>query len=174
MAKATGRTEVSRYMRSIPVALETKVLRGAAKAAAAVVRDEVKLRANSEDLREGIITRTKSEEGRITVRVTVEKGWAYSLGLWAEYGTDPHFISVDPSLSGGRSVRRTNKMLKEGSLVIGGQFAGTSVFHPGAGAEPFLRPSLDIKRAEAIAAAQGYITTRLARHGLGGPEVPEE
>ena len=174
MAKAFGRAESSRYIQSIPAALEKKVLRGAAKAAAAVIADEVRDRTNSDVVRAGIITRTKTEIGRITVRVTVKKGWAYSLALWAEYGTSPHFISVDPSQRDGKSVRRINEQEKDGSLLIGNQFVGATVRHPGAQAVPLFRPSLDIKRGEAITAAQGYINTRLAREGLGGPDVPED
>ncbi len=174
MATSKGRAEVSRYMRQIPVVLETKVLRGAARAGGQVIADEAKLRANSEPVREGVIIRTKSEDGRVVVRISVREGWARSLGIWAEYGTDPHFISVDASQSEGKSVRRINEQAKEGSLIIGGKFVGTTVLHPGARPHPFLRPALDNKQAEAIAAAQGYITTRLAREGLGGAEVPED
>lgn len=174
MPTVSGRAEVKRYMAQIPQAMRAKILRGAAKAAAKVVADEAKDRAISEDVASAIVTRSKLDGDRIVVRITVKGQWPLSVGTWLEYGTDPHFISVDDSQRQGMSVGRVNELHKEGSLVIGGKFVGKTVHHPGATPHPFLRPALDIKEGEAIEAAQGYITTRLAREGLGGPDVGDD
>lgn len=171
MPTVRGREDVKRFIAQIPQALEKKVLRGAAKAAAAIVADEAKERSISEIVSDAVLTRTKAEDGRIVVKISVKGQWPRSVGIWLEYGTSPHFISVDESQRQGMSVGRINKLQKEGSLVIGGQFVGSTVYHPGARPHPFLRPALDIKQSEAIAAAQNYITTRLAREGLGGADV---
>lgn len=173
MPTVKGRAEVRNYIKQIPQALETKILRGAARAAARVVADEAKMRTQSSEVRDAIGISTKQEEsGRVIAKVQVKGPGAY-LAPWEEYGTAPHYISVDDSQRKGMSVGRINKKAKEGVLVINGEPVGKTVLHPGARPHPFLRPSLDLKASEAIAEAQSYITTRLAREGLGGAEVPE-
>jgi hypothetical protein len=169
MATATGRAEVSAYMASLEAKL-TRLLRGAARAGGGVIAVEAKLRTASDEVRDGIILRTKSEDGRIVVRVTVKQGWAYSRALWEEYGTSPHFISVGDEQRAGMGLRRINDRVKEadgdGSLVIGGKFVGPTVFHPGTAPHPFLRTSLDVRERDAIAEAQRYINARVSRAGI--------
>jgi hypothetical protein len=171
MATVRGRSDVKRFMAAAPPALE-KVLRGAGKAAATVIADEAKVRAPSDDVRNDIVTKSTSEPGQIVVRVTVKPGWGRSVGIWAEYGTAPHFITVDESQRRGRGIGRVNTQLREAqgdaSLVIGGQFVGKTVFHPGARAIPFMRPALDTKEAEAVAAARTYIAARVRPSGVVG------
>lgn len=162
MATARGRSEVKAYIAGIPRAMEERVLRGAARAAATVVAEEAELRSISHEVSAAIKVATKREDGRVIAKVQVKGPGAY-IAPWLEYGTDPHFISVDDSQRNGMSVRRINKAVKEGSLVIGGNFVGTTVWHPGARPHPFLRPALDTKEGEAFAAAQHYINTRISR-----------
>ncbi len=164
---ATGSSEVRRFIAQLPADLEAKVLRGAARAGATIIADEAKARTNSHEVAEAIKVATKREGDQMIGKVQVKGPGAY-LAPWEEYGTDPHFISVDPSQRGGMSVRRINDKTKEGSLVIGGQFVGATVHHPGAGAHPFLRPSLDSKESEAITAAQEHINSRITRAGIVG------
>lgn len=178
MVTVTGRDRVRAYFRAIPDALETKVLRGAARAGARIIADEAKERSVSSEVARDVKVSTKqTEPGRVVARVQVKGPSAY-MAPWLEYGTDPHFITVDDSQRGGKGIKLLNRQVGEaggdGSLVIGGKFVGATVFHPGARPYPFLRPALDTKESEAIAAAQTYITTRLAREGLGGAEVPED
>ncbi len=173
MATSRGGSDVRRFMAQLPAELEKKVLRGAARAGGKIIVAEAKDRSISFDVDDAIVMRTKADAGRITVKITVEKGWARSVAGWLEYGTDPHFISVDDSQRGGKSVGRVNKLTKDGSLVIGGNFVGSTVHHPGAKPHPFLRPALDIKGAEAIAAAQSYINARVTPSGIVGAAEPE-
>lgn len=177
MAKVKGRDAVRQYLRQIPDKLERKILRGAAKAAATVIADEAKLRVVSSEVESAIkISTRQTEPGRVVAKVQVKGPGAY-IAPWLEYGTDPHFISVAEDQRDGRSVRRINQQTREaggdGSLVIGGKFVGKTVWHPGARPHPFLRPALDSKEAEAIAAAQTFINSKIASHGLNGPEIPE-
>ena len=167
MPKVTGRAEVRQFIAGIPAALETKVLRGAARAAAKVVAEEAKARSISSEVSGAIRIATKKEEGRVIAKVQVKGPGAY-IAPWLEYGTAPHFISVDDSQREGRSVNRINKLTKEGSLVIGGHFVGKTVHHPGAKPHPFLRPALDTKESEAIAAARQFIKARVSRAGILG------
>jgi hypothetical protein len=159
MVTVRGRQEVRDYIASAPEQL-TKLLRGAARAAAKVVAEEAKSRSISSEVAGAIKVATRTDEGRIVALVQVKGDGAY-IAPWLEYGTAPHFISVDDSQRQGMSVGRVNKSLKEGSLIINGQFVGSTVFHPGARPFPFLRPALDAKEREAIAAAQTYINARV-------------
>jgi hypothetical protein len=173
MATSRGGVGVRRFIAQLPDQLEKTVLRGAARAGGKVIVVEAKERSISAEVDAAIVMKTSSEAGRVTVKITVEKGWARSVAGWLEYGTDPHFISVDDSQRGGMSVGKVNEKTKDGSLVIGGKFVGSTVHHPGAKPHPFLRPSLDIKGAEAIAAAQSYINSHVTRRGVIPGTEPE-
>jgi len=169
MPTVKGKGDVRQFLAQLPDQVERKLLRGAGRVAAKVVADEAKLQVASSEVRDAIKTRVTTADGRVTARVQVKGPGAY-IAPWLEYGTAPHFISVDESQREGRSVGRINKQAKEGSLVINGQFAGTTVFHPGARPRPFLRPALDMKASEAIAAAQSYINSRVSKAGITGPD----
>lgn len=173
MATSRGGADVRRFMQQLPAELEKKVLRGAARAGGKIILEEAKDRSISGDVDEALVLRSKAEAGRITVKITVRKGWGRAIANWLEHGTDPHFISVREDQRGGMGIGRINKLTKDGSLVIGGQYVGETVFHPGAQAHPFLRPALDIKGADAIAAAQAYINARVTRSGIVAGAEPE-
>lgn len=174
MPTVRGKAEVKAYIGRIPADMEAKVLRGAARVAATVVAEEAMDRTQSSEVRGAIKVATKREDGRIIAKVQVKGPGAY-LAPWEEYGTDPHFIRVDERERGGMSIGRINKEHKKGALVIAGEFVGDTVFHPGARPHPFLRPALDVKQGEAIAAAQGYIRSRVKRFGIiGEPEGDPE
>lgn len=164
-------------MAQLPGELERKVLRGAARAGAKVVADEAKDRVASDVVRNAIVIRARSVPGQIVVKVSVKEGWPRSVGTWLEYGTDPHFISVDDDLRQGMSVGRINKhgtAEHKATLVINGKPVGATVHHPGATPHPFLRVSLDLKEREAVAAAQSYINSRVRPSGIVGSEEPED
>lgn len=167
MVTVRGKSEVKAFMSRVAGDIEDKLLRGAARAAANVVADEARDRTQSSEVRAAIKVATKKETGRVVAKIQVKGPGAY-LAPWEEYGTEPHFISVDDSQRKGMSVKRINQAQKEGSLVIGGEFVGSTVWHPGATPHPFLRPALDTKEAEAIRAAQNYITARVKKTGIVG------
>ena len=173
MATSRGRSEVDAFFDAAPGKL-TNILRGAARAGANVVADEIKARTISDDVRENVRIRTQKGDGQILVKIDVKPGWARSVATWLEYGTAPHFISVDASQRTGLGIRRINEHAKGGSLVINGQFVGSTVFHKGARAHPFMRVSLDHKEGEAIAAAQRYIDKRVSRGGIVTSAEPDD
>jgi len=172
MPTVRGGAAVRRYIAQLPSELERKVLRGAARAGGRIILDDAKDRSISSDVDEALVMRTKAEAGRITVKITVRKGWGRAIANWLEYGTDAHFISIAKDERGGKSVARINATTKR-SMIIGGQFVGETVFHPGARPHPFLRPALDIKGAEAIAAAQSFINAHVTRSGIVASAEPE-
>lgn len=183
MAKVRGRGAVSRFLNQLPEEIAAKLLVGGARKGATVIADEAKATTKSKEIAGAIKVAVKREEGRIVARVQVKGAGAY-LAPWEEYGTDPHFIAVDDSQRAGTTVARINRLdraaRKEGrigpgqSLVINGEFVGDTVHHPGARAHPFLRPALDRKEGEAIAAVRDYIAARITPAGITGTAEKED
>ncbi|MDP1026392.1 HK97 gp10 family phage protein [Sphingomonas sp. KR1UV-12] len=153
MPTVKGREEVAAFFDTLPVEIENKLLRGAARAGANVIADEAKERTWSDDIRDGLKVRTRAATDKVSGVVTVVGHWPRALATWAEYGTDPHVITT-----------------RRGTLAIEDVPIGRSVRHPGARKEPFLRPALDIKLGEAVAAAQAYINARVTSGGIVGAD----
>ena len=168
MVTSRGKSDVQRFMARLPEEIVSKLLVGAGRAGGKVIAEEAKDRVISQDVADNIVVRTKREDSRVIVRITVRKGFALSVGNWLEWGTSPHFITVDASQRDGRSVRRINELGDHASLMINGKFVGETVYHPGAQAHPFLRPALDLKEREAIGMAQSYINARVKPSGIVG------
>lgn len=167
MATVRGREGVRRYMGAQRDGISRSLLPGAARAGGAVIRDEAKDRATSDAVKEKIAMTVKRDGDQVIARIGLSKGWSLAVGIWLEYGTDPHYITVDDSQRQGMSANRINRLKKrEGVLVINGQPVGKTVLHPGAKPNPFLRPALDTKEAEAVVAAQAYINSRVGPAGI--------
>ncbi len=179
MAYSRGGSAVRRFLIGLPDALERKVLPGAARAAGEVVAEEARLNVRSQLVAEHI--KVKTERGAGYVRATISiigsdarADWARSLGVWLEYGTDPHYITVDDSQSDGKSAARINRLADKGVLVINGRPVGKTVLHPGAQSHPFLRPALDLRARAAAAAGQSYIKSRVSRNGIAASDEDSE
>jgi hypothetical protein len=157
------------FLDRLPAKLERNTLRGALRAAAMVVAADAKERTTSSEVREGIYVTTGAKDGGVYAKVKL-KGFAASVGIWGEYGTAAHWISIDKRdrKVSIRTINRNERL--NHSLVIGGAFVGPSVHHPGARPHPFLRPSLDAREADAIKAAGDYIRSKLEAHGLDAPD----
>lgn len=178
MPKVRGQAEVKRYFADARTTIARSIVPGAARVAAKIIADEIRAETPAEEVRDNLRIRSRREDGRVVVTIDIPPGWARSVGIWLEWGTAPHLISVDPSQSGGRSAGRINRLAKEKgvphhSLVIGGKFVGSTVWHPGARPHPAFRPAMDKREAEAIAAAQAYINTRIARGINAAAAEPE-
>lgn len=163
----TGLSAVQSKMRRIPDEMRG-VLRGAARAGGKVFAEYVEENTTSQKVvREAVRLRTKQDDGFVRATVDLKPGWGRTVGNWMEYGTEAHFISVDASQRRGRSVSKINQQVREErgnqSLVIGGNFVGTTVWHPGTRPEPVFRPARDLRAEEAKAAAQQYIKARINR-----------
>lgn len=170
MPKVRGREAVNRYFANAPERL-MRIATGAARAGAKVIQEGAVDLCRSERVQAAIKTATR-RDGLVVRGLVHVKGtrWVRARAEWLEHGTAPHFISVDDSQRGGRSISRINRQAKdEGdhSLVIGGKFVGRTVLHPGATAHPFMRTSLDLNGREALAAAQAHIDNRGRRSQAG-------
>jgi hypothetical protein len=185
MATARGRTEVKRLIASLPAQIEKRLLPGAARAGANVIAEEARDQCIDKEVAASLKVRTKAEPGLVVARIKPDPKMPGAFrATWIEYGTDPHFITVDQAASGGRTARRINyldaKAGAEGragpgaTLVINGKPVGTTVLHPGARPFPFLRPALDTKRAAAVTAAQAYVDKHVTRSGIAPVPDAEE
>ena len=176
MAFLNGLPAAQSKMRRIPEQLRG-VLRGAGRAGGKVFAGYIEENTPSDAVRKDLRIRTKDDDGHVTTTVDLKPGWGRSVGNWLEWGTAGHFISVDDSQRQGRSVGRINQLTSDNdgnhSLVIGGNFVGRTVWHPGADQHPTFRPARDLKAAEAIAAAQGYINVRVSRGDIVGGDEGE-
>lgn len=176
-ATLKGGVDLSAFIASLPANLEQKVLRGALKAGAEVIADGARDNCRSAEVRATIGTTSRADPGVVSAKVQTKGDGAY-MAPWLENGTDEHLISVDDEQSGGRTVRRINDLAKEPgaghSLVIGSKFVGSTVLHPGAQPYPFMRPALDTREQDAVAAIGSHIATKLTKQGLEGPAPPAD
>lgn len=170
-AKLTGGTDLAQFLAALPGNLERNILRGALRAGAEEYAEGARENCRSAEVRDTIKVTSRAEQGVVTAKVQT-KGLGAYIAPWLEYGTDPHFISVDDEQSGGMTARKINRETKKGSLVIGGHFVGATVHHPGARPYPFMRPAVDMREAAAVAAIGSYIDMRLTKEGLTTP-APE-
>lgn len=168
----TGVADVQRYIRDAEARLK-KVLEGAGRAGGRVIAEEAKPNAPADETRRAITVKVDLRDDHVRVMIDVKRGWGRALAIWAEFGTTGHYISVDAEQSGGRTARRVNNLAIQNVLVINGQPVGKTVWHPGARQMPFLRPALDLHRADAIRAAQVYIDMHVKRGliAIGSGEV---
>jgi hypothetical protein len=169
-----GGPELLRFLDELPKNLERNVIRGGLRAGAKVIQQQAKANVP-----------VKTGQGsRLSSYVKLRGSGSY-LGLFIEYGVAPHLISVAEQDRPERATRHgprkasigtINKMVKRGSLVIGGNFVGPVVMHPGHAAKPFLRPALDQKAEEAVTAMGAYIAHRVQIGSLKAPllEVDDE
>jgi HK97 gp10 family phage protein len=163
--KLKGAQETLAFLNAFPERLRKGAVRAALTAAARPIRDQARLNAprDSGALAAAIKTGSSSvnPDGTVSIKVRL-RGRHSFLGLFFEYGVRPHLIAVSDAevpryktrsgLERKRSIGFVNQAVRAGSLVIGREFIGPVVQHPGFAARPFLRPALDNKADEAIRA----------------------
>jgi HK97 gp10 family phage protein len=179
-----GGPELLALLDQLPKKIGNNAVRGGARAGAVVVRGEARnrIRRRSGQAAKTLKVSSRIEGDIVTAKVTM-KGKHSFVGPFLEYGVAPHLISVSDvdrpthqTRRGERkaSIKLMNRMVKRGSLVIGGKFVGPYVQHPGHGAHPFMRPALDAKASEAIEKMGEYIRSRLSWRQLQAPSISVE
>jgi HK97 gp10 family phage protein len=181
-----GMKELAAYLDALPANMKRNAISQGLRAMARPIVAEARLRApkGSGQLAESIKAGDPHDnrDGTFSIRVRTDpKGNKHAfLGLFFEYGVRDHYITVPgaaieavnaslkPLKSGRRRGRQTlmkhlNRKVRDGSLVIGGNFVGPIVHHPGFRARPFLVPALDIRAEEAIAAFGGKVREYLEK-----------
>lgn len=188
MAKPRSTPASRQRLRQLPDLLVTRILPGAARAGATLIADDAKARLGDRRASTGkgqgkvliadsVKVRVRTRDYKIRARIFMDGPGAY-VGPWLEYGTEPHFISIDPEVRAGITARRVNYRVKRGNydlkatLIINGKPVGRTVYHDGARPFPFLRPALDTRRDDAVAEIRRRTARQLSRKGgpLASPE----
>lgn len=177
--KTKGMAELQKMLDTLPAMIERNILRGAMKAAAKPVLAAAKQNAAvaSGELRDSLrITDSVRKGNKAQVYAAVKTDAFYA--RFVEFGTESHLIKVSdkPRRMTRRGMKQysmttINKMVKNGSLLIGGNLVGPVVSHPGAKPHPFMRPALDAQANAAVTAAGEYIKKRLTKKGLDASGV---
>lgn len=150
-----GGRQLDQLLQTLPVKVEKNILRGALRAGAAVIRDEVQQRApiDSGALRKSVRISSRSNKGRVSASVKVGNQEAWYAHL-VEFGTRPHVIKAKP----GRAMR------------FGG-VTTAQVNHPGIAPRPFIRPAVDASTAHALVEIPKYLRKRLTNQGINTPDT---
>lgn len=157
-----GLEQVNKYLTAFPARFQRNALRAGLTAAARIIRDDARLRAPTKtgQLTKAIVSGNPKPEsdGSVTIRVYVDETKPHGfLGWFHEYGVAPHFIRAGDTSVSLRTINRNAKGADakeygDGVLKIGENYISGGVMHPGHAAHPFMRPALDAKANEAIAA----------------------
>lgn len=150
-----GLAELTAFMHRLPDKIQVNIVRGALRAAAAVVRDRARenIRKRDGDVEKGIKVGSRVKGGRVMAYVRAKD----YRSIFLEYGTKPHMIYAK----------------KPGAMVLGGKLV-TQVEHPGARPHPFMRPAWDATKDAALAAIVERLRQRITKAGIEIPdEVPE-
>jgi len=153
----SGGRELDAFLQQLPVKVERNILRAALRAGANEFKDEAKLRVpvDEGDLRASIRVTTTSKRGTVYAKLKAGGKRAPHANL-VEFGTAAHKILAKPghALSfNGVAVREVN--------------------HPGAKAQPFMRPAADSRPPQAVAAIAAKIRERLTKENISTP-APED
>lgn len=154
----TGLKELDKYLSALPKNMQKGAYRAGLTAAAAVVRDEARLRAPkktgkmAKSIKSG--SARQNQDGTFSIQIRLE-GLDGFLGVFHEYGVSPHLIASTGKGEGRVAVRKASEgtgTVQNGVMKIGDDFVSGIISHPGHRAQPFLRPALDAKSEGAVKA----------------------
>ena len=176
----TGLKELNDVLKSLPEKIEKNVMRGALRAGQKVMLDGAKAKVGSVTkkdtglLEKSLRIRFNRKSGKFnwirSYLIAGDKDAYYS--HMVEFGTVAHWITIKKEARLSRMTRRGpkkygisthNEMLKNGSLVIGKNFVGASVAHPGSKEKPFMRRTFDSYSNAAMSASVEYLRKRIPK-----------
>lgn len=153
-----GGRELDEALKQLPAKLQANIMRAALRAGAAVLRDEAR---SQVPVRMGVLRKSIRVTASVNVRQGTVKASVKAGGgrawYWrfVEFGTAAHKISPKAA----RALRLAGHVVSNAD-------------HPGARANPFMRPAFDAKAAAALAAVAAKIRERLTEQGINVP-APE-
>jgi hypothetical protein len=199
-----GGPELLDFLAAFPKRLQQNALRSAMIAGARVIRDEARANVpiSSGAVRATIKTSSPRAFAGDYASVKVKLlGYESYIGYFLEYGVARHFVSPGDSKYHVKTLNRrtalagaekqANGMIKvKGStyvrtfqttdgpdvrvLKISSHFVGGAILHPGFVPRPFLRPALDRKADEAVAAIGARLREYLKdKTGFTAPDTIE-
>ena len=155
-----GLAELNTLLEQFPDQIQRKVMRGALRAGQKVVMEaarsyapsarpgtdaEAQWGAYAGALRDSLKIGTRLRNGKVIATLVAGNKTAF-YARWVEFGTKPHTITPQH----GRYI------------TLGGK-AYTSLPHPGAKPNPFMRRAIDLKVGEATQAVAEYLRVRIVR-----------
>lgn len=148
-----GGRELDELLQTLPTKIEKNITRAGLRAGAVVFREEVRnnVPVSSGALKKSVRITTRAKAGQVSASVKVGNATAWYAHL-VEFGTRPHVISAAPRR--GLSVNGTPRR---------------EVNHPGVQGKPFVRPAVDAKFTEAVAAVEKKVRELLNKRGLNSP-----
>jgi HK97 gp10 family phage protein len=181
-----GLAELHTALQQIPVELETKVMTGALRAGAKVIQAAAQAEAPSASgalrgsIRVKMLTKIGGEaRWRLRAQILAGNKDAYYAHM-IEGGTQPHLIAASARVQRQTrkgmkdvSLRKMTSMIETGTLqtrsrggskvlVIGGNFVGTAVMHPGIKANDFMHRAFASSSDAAISAVAAFAARRIA------------
>lgn len=151
-----GGRELDAFLQQLPVKVERNILRAAMRAGANEFKKAARagVPVDDGDLKSSLRVTTRTKGG--TVYASLKAGGKRAPHWhWVEFGTAAHKIKA----------KRDHALSFNGTTV-------REVDHPGARAQPFMRPAFDSAAAAAIAATAAKIRERLTLAGINVP-APE-
>lgn len=178
----SGGLQLDELLKTLPKKIEKNVMRAALREGGMVMREEARRRAPVGDgfLRRSIRVSTRGQRGSLYASVKAGNKKAFYAHM-VEYGTRPHYVEVaDIDRGPGRGIGRRGsanrvetlasiRTVNRRVLQIGANFIGPSVHHPGARAQPFMRPTADHSFRAAIKAFDKKLRERMTQEGLNVP-----
>jgi len=163
--KLKGGRELDAFLSAYPVKMQRNVMRGALRAGAKVIQKSAKQKVEKESgqTAKDIKIETDVRGGIPKARVKL-KGPHAHVGYFLEHGVGQHLIARTGAKEGRVAVRKAaqgNGTVKNRPMKIGGDFVSGILSHPGLRPHPFMRPALDEKQGEAIAAVGEYVRKRM-------------
>jgi len=167
------KSTVRQAIDQLPAHIVENLAKGGMRKLLTVIANGARENCRSPEVKADIKISVRVEPGLIVGKVLVKGPNAFK-APWLEHGTDPHFITIEDGLREGRTVRRVNKLVREGSLVVGGHFVGPTVHHPGAKPYPFIRPAVDTKLDQGLAEMRAHIAEQAGKLGSPAPAQSED
>lgn len=153
-----GLDEILKNLSALGTKIETQVIRSGLTAMANPILEEARLRTRSNRVRAALKkgSSRKNQDGTFSIRIYVDEGKKGGfLGYFEEYGVRPHLIARTGKGEGRVAIRKASEgtgTVANGVMKIGEDFVSGIIHHPGTAAHPFLRPALDVRAEDAIAA----------------------
>lgn len=156
----SGLKELDAYLSLLPKNMQKNAVRQGLTAAARPIREEARTLAEKSSGKMARAIKTGSprqnQDGTFSIQVRLDPKSEHAyLGWFQEYGVAPHLIARTGAGEGRVAVRKAAEgkgKVKNRAMKIGDAFVSGIIHHPGHAAHPFMRPALDAKAEEAIAA----------------------
>lgn len=168
--RVEGLSELQKALQTLPDKLERNIIRSALRSGLREMQKEAVARVpiKTGALRQSLRIKTKLVKGAPVAGLAAGDGKAF-YARFVEFGTGGQYTGTGKS--GGPYVIKS----KNGKpLFVNNGVPVYQVTHPGAKAQPFMRPAFDAGNQAALSSFAGYIRKRLTKEGIEIPDGGDE